>query len=324
MSTATSPASERFVRDPGAVVALARELAPALASGASDPSHREAALIQSEIGRLAGVPGPVLLAELEAALCAPDAAATLDALADFGALVLLLPEVAALIGFHRSSPLPHKDLWAHTLTVLGRAPPEPDLRWVALCHDIGKIATRAVAPDGTLGFHRHEAVGARLFVGIAARLGMSAERAERIAFVIEHHGRTNQFDPSWTDAALRRLVRECGPHLPLMLAFSAIDWTTRRASRAARIRDNLALLEARLAALDAEPADTPRTALPPGLAEHLIAESGRPPGPWVGEALHVIAHAIDKGHVTGTGVDALTAWWLAGPPDDVVGNPDER
>lgn len=273
-SAVNEPLSERFVRDPSCLIAAAGELASA------PPS--ELVAIQRELGRLASVPADVLGGALDDLLVGPHPATGLQALANVGALTLLLPEVAALIGFHRTSPQPHKDLWSHTMIVLERTVVDPDLRWVALCHDLGKVATRAVDADGRLGFHRHEAVGARLFVGIGARLAFPAERVARIAFVIEHHAKTNQYEPTWTDRALRRLVRTAGPHLPLMIAFSSADWTTRRASRAERIQRNIAELKERIAHLEREPEER---ALPRDvrqrLAEALLEQSGRPAGPWL-------------------------------------------
>jgi poly(A) polymerase len=222
------------------------------------------------------------------------ASEALDLLLRWGALGLWLPEVASMDGLHASAPpeRPHKDLWAHTRQVLAQCPPEPDLRWVALCHDIGKPATRAFGPDGVT-FWRHEAVGAWLFTGLAARLGMAAGRVERIAFVIGHHARTNQFEDGWSDRALRRLRRECGPWLDDMIAFSRADWSTRRTARVRVIQAGLDRLEARLDALDAPATDL----APAGLAAELLARTGEPPGPWVGEALGWARDALATGRV---------------------------
>jgi len=309
--------SARFARDPGCIVGLAREFA----GDERDPLRRvEAAAVQREIGRLAGVDPARLLTDLEAALCAPEAASIVQALDELGALALLLPEVHAFVGFHRSSPLPHKDLWSHTLIVLERTPPEPDLRWVALCHDIGKVATRTVGEDGRIAFHRHEAVGARLFLGIGARLALPADRVARIAFVIEHHARTNQFEPGWSDRALRRLIRASGEHLPLMLAFSAADWTTKKAARAERIQKHLDILRQRIDALN-----TPsEPLLPPGLGDALLALSGAASGPWVGIAVRWTENELRAGRLTGLGPRAIAAKWLADPASRAVGTPGQR
>ena len=67
----------------------------------------------------------------------------------------------------------HKDVYAHSLTVLDQAialeKADPDaaspdlvLRLAALLHDIGKPATRQHEPRGRVSFHHHEVVGAKL------------------------------------------------------------------------------------------------------------------------------------------------------------------
>jgi poly(A) polymerase len=267
------------------------------------------AAIKASIGRLAALEPSAILATLDAILVAPWCGIALRWLDALGALPVILPEVAALVGFHLGSPRPHKDLWDHTLRVLERVPSEPDLRWVALAHDIGKCATRAVLADGKLGFHRHEAVGARLFVGIGARLGMAPERAERIAFVIANHARTNQYEPAWSDRALRRLVRECGDRLPLMRAFSAADWTTKHRSKSGRILALQAELGERLARLEADGSRS----LPAGTSEALMRAAGRGPGPWLAEARREL---LARPELEAFGPEALAAAWLQGRNTD--------
>lgn len=277
----------------------------AVAAGAAPaPAPDALADLGRELGRL--IPGPAddLAAQLDRVLVAEQAGAALALLQHWGCLGLWLPEVAAMVGLHRSAPHPHKDLFAHTLQVVDQTPPEADLRWVALCHDIGKPSTRAFEPGG-VSFWRHEAVGAWLFHGIGARLRMPAERVDRIAFVIQHHARTNQYDRTWTDKALRRLARECGPRLRDMIAFSRSDWSTRRSGRVQAIHAGLDDLERRLAALAAD--DTaPRP--PAGLSHALLAAGGRAPGPWVGEA---IARAMDAAASGVLDADAPLSRWVA-------------
>jgi poly(A) polymerase len=292
----------RFEDAPDALVASVSALA---ARGFIPPESGREPRIASSIGRLASVEPEKLLRDLDALLVSPTAALALRWLHHVGGLGLLLPEVESLVGFHLSSPRQHKDLWDHTLRVLERLPADADLRWVALAHDIGKVATRALLADGTLAFHRHEAVGARLFLGIGARLGMVAERRARIAFVIEHHARTNQFEPSWTDRALRRLMRECGENLPMMLAFSAADWTTKHRSKAERILGNHALLEARLRAIELED-KAPR--VPAGTAEALLKLTGRARGPWIAEAKRELCERFD---VSLMGPEDLARAWAS-------------
>jgi putative nucleotidyltransferase with HDIG domain len=62
----------------------------------------------------------------------------------------------------------HKDVYAHTLAVVENAMElegdEPDfvLRFAALMHDVGKPDTREIHDDGTVTFHHHDVVGARM------------------------------------------------------------------------------------------------------------------------------------------------------------------
>jgi poly(A) polymerase len=259
-------------------------------------------LVRRGVGRLVRVEPAALLSGLDALLVSETVDAAMRWLEASGSLGALLPEVAAMVGFHLSSPRAHKDLWEHTLIVVDRVEREPTLRWVALCHDIGKVATRAVV-DGTLTFHRHEAVGAWLFSGIAARLGMDAARAESIAFVIEHHARTNAFEPSWSDRALQRLIRECGSHLPAMLAFSRADWTTKQRHRQVAIAAQQGELERRLVGLMA-----PRVALPDGLSQALMAATGRGPGPWLGDARRWVEAELEAGAEVGDAELWVVRW----------------
>ena len=251
-----------------------------------------------------------LLARLDAVLVGRGAAAALVYLEGTGALALLLPEVQALVGFHTTCRVHHKDLWGHTLEVLDRTAPDPDLRWVALMHDVGKIATRHVDPSEQVSFLRHERVGAWLMAGVGARLAMPAARIERIAFVIEHHARVNAYGPSWTDRAVRRLVRESGDRLADLLAFAGADYTTRRSRKKARIRAHLEELRRRIEALAAE--DAAARALPRGLGSAICEALGLDPGPEVGRHIawlraEVLAGRLDAGADVDVYVEALRA-----------------
>lgn len=297
------PLIRGFERDPATLLPGLRALGEG--PGAGDREALEG--VRAAIGRLARVPRAELCAELEAGLGSPQPARFLGWLEVSGALLALLPEVHALIGFHERSDAPQKDLWEHTLKVLERVPPEIELRWVALCHDLGKVATRAHGPGG-LTFHHHEALSALYFRGIGARLDMAPPQIDRIAFVIEHHARTNQYESGWTDRAVMRLVRECGEHLPLMLAFSRADWTTRRREKQAAIAAQQDELERRIAALTA-----PRPELPTGLSAALVAAVGEAPGPWMGEARRWVEGELERGR-TGSANEWAERWVAhAGP-----------
>ena len=268
--------------------------AVAIAQGAPVPALSPH--VRRDIGRLLETETHAALDCLDAVLLGSHAAAALEWLEATGALGVWLPEVQALVRFHESSPTHHKDLWAHTLEVVERTPAEADLRWVALLHDVGKIATRAFGGRGQVTFYGHERLGAWLVHGIGARLGMPEARIDRIAFIVQHHARINAYETGWTDRALRRLVRDAGAHLDDMVRFSSADYTTRRRQRASQIRTHLADLQRRLEQIHAEDATPPP--LPPGLGHALCEGLDIKPGPAVGEAIAWLTSEIEAGRLS--------------------------
>ena len=118
-----------------------------------------------------------------------------------GLLAIVLPELAALRGVPQAKRTPG-DALDHTLAAVDAIPvgDDPDLRLAALLHDLGKATTRAGGH-----FIGHDTVGADLAAGVLERLRFPRARAARIVGAIRHH--MYDYDPSWTDAAVRRFIR---------------------------------------------------------------------------------------------------------------------
>ena len=267
-------------------------LAAALAATAAPGDYP--ASVQRETPRLLELGPEQLLLWLDRALLSSEVDVVLGHLRASGALRILLPEVAALVDFHETSTRGHKDLWSHTLEVTRNTPPDVDLRWAALFHDVGKVPTRISEQRGKLTFWRHEPVGAWLFRGAAARFGMPASRCERIAFVIVHTARVNAYEVGWSDRAVRRLVRDAGERLGDLLAFSGADYTTARPNKRASIRRRLAHLEARIERLRAEDA---APGLPSGLGAAVREGLSLEPGPAIGEAIAWLRGEVAAGRL---------------------------
>jgi len=268
-----------------------------------------------EAGAFAELEPLEVLRELDALLTASRPAAGLDHLRRSGALAALLPEVQALVGLHEDTVRPqgrregyaHKDVWAHTCTVVEQAEPTRRLRWAALLHDIGKARTRSVAPDGTVHFLGHAEVGARMTRRILRRLGMPAEDAAAVRFLVLHHLRASQYDRSWTDSAVRRFAREMEEHLDELLLLSRADITTQRAARRSAglaALDELARRVRELRELDARP-----VLLPKGLGTALIEAFGLAPGPLVGRLRTAVEQAVERGELPMQAeADVYVAW----------------
>ena len=103
-----------------------------------------------------------LRAPLDRVVMGDDPEAGLDALLEGGALEALFPEVSAMVGFG-DGEWRHKDVWKHTKQVVRQATPQLEVRWASLFHDIGKIKTRSITPDGKVHFFGHAEVGTRMY-----------------------------------------------------------------------------------------------------------------------------------------------------------------
>lgn len=222
----------------------------------------------------------------------PDVA--LDVLEASGILAVFLPEVTELVGFG-DGEWRHKDVWKHTKQVVLQSERTPILRWAALLHDIGKPRTRKISPSGEVHFLGHSEVGASMFDRMCHRVPFDAAMKERIRFLILHHLRANQYDPGWTDSAVRRFAREMGTCLPELLALSRADITTKRPERKARGLKAISDLGERVALLAAEDAKLPP--LPKGLGEALMAHLGIAAGPRIGQLKKKLERLVEDGEL---------------------------
>ena len=251
-------------------------------AGLDDSNDRDRSnRFRRELIRMATMAPASVAAGLDRILLSSNPPKALETLRRLDVLAVLLPEVDRLYGFHRSATRHHKDLWAHTCQVIGQMPPDPDLRWAALLHDVGKLATRSEDSSGKVTFWHHEELGGWIARGIVARLMLPPQRQQRIVFIVTHHGRVNAYEPQWTDRAVARLSREMGAAMEDLIAFSRADFSTRRRGRREQIRHHLDHLEGRLQRLY-EARAKPR--LPPKMGKHVAQRFGLD-GPELGKAL---------------------------------------
>jgi poly(A) polymerase len=221
----------------------------------------------------------------------------LDALLASGVLDALLPEVKAMVGFG-DAEWRHKDVWKHTKQVVRQSVEKLDIRWAALFHDIGKVKTRSISPDGEVHFFGHAEVGARMFDKVERRHRLfSREETLRssIRFLVLHHLRASQYDGQWTDSAVRRFAREMGPHLADLLCLSRADITTKRPEKKRRGVAMIDELAGRISELAAEDAKQPP--LPKGVGNELMVAFGLPPSRLVGEIKRALEAAVDAGEI---------------------------
>ncbi len=168
-------------------------------------------------GTVAGVSAERVRDEVLRMLDADAPSVAFSLLERLGLLAVILPELVALRGVPQAKATPG-DALDHTLRAVDAAPRGDRIaRLAALLHDVGKASTLA---DGH--FIGHERVGAELAAAILLRLRVPRVSAGEVVSVIRHH--MYAYDPTWTDAAVRRFVRRVGrDRLPLLFALRRAD-----------------------------------------------------------------------------------------------------
>lgn len=202
-------------------------------------------------------------------------------LASTGVLEHLWPAGQAMVEFRADQGrYHHKALWPHTLGVVSQAPARIAVRWAALLHDAGKVTTRSVDAAGEVHFFGHEAVGAALVDEAARRFRFGRDLHQRVRTLVLLHQRPALYERSWTDGAVRRLIRDAGTGLEDLLDLSRADVTSHRPGVREGVLVRLAELQERTAELIQKDGQTPL--LPKGIGQAIMAHFGIAAGPRIG------------------------------------------
>ena len=248
----------------------------------------------------------------------------LELLVDTGLAGHCLPELSRLadtVDEHGR----HKDVYAHTLTVLDQAialesdGPDLVLRLAALMHDVGKPDTKKLHAGGKVSFHHHEVVGAKLTRVRLSALRFPKDVVEDVSQLVALHLRFHGYSQGeWTDAAVRRYVRDAGPLLDRLHKLTRSDCTTRNAAKARALASAYDALEARIAEL-AEAEELHR--LRPELdGKEIMAELGIGEGPVVGRAYrYLLDLRIEQGPMSKDDARLALRSWAAEQGIDMQG-----
>jgi poly(A) polymerase len=250
--------------------------------------------------------------ELDKLLVVPDPSDGLWFLVNTGLAEEFLPELPAL-ALEQDPVHRHKDVLAHTVAVVQRARPGRTVRLAALLHDIGKPKTRSFGPGGTVSFHHHELVGARMTRDRMRALRYPADDIERVSKLVELHLRFHTYAMGWTDSAVRRYVRDAGDLLDDLNELTRADCTTRNPARAQALSRRMDELETRVAELRQS---EELAAIRPDLdGREVMSHLGVGPGPIVGRALAFLLELRleDGPHSYEDAIRLLDEWWAEQP-----------
>ncbi|MEZ5177425.1 MAG: CCA tRNA nucleotidyltransferase [Acidimicrobiales bacterium] len=265
------------------------------------------AAVRANAERLQIVSAERIRDELDKLLVVPDPSAGLWFVVDTGLADLFLPELSAM-RLEQDPIHHHKDVLAHTLAVVAKTEPERIVRLAALLHDVGKPKTRSFG-DGGVTFHHHEVVGARMARDRMQALKYPTDVVEAVRLLVYLHLRFHTYGMGWTDAAVRRFVRDAGDQLDRLIELTRCDVTTRNKRKADRLAARMDELERRIAELGAE---EELKAMRPDLDGRQVMEHlGLGPGRQVGEALaHLLELRLDEGPLgEEEALRRLDKWW---------------
>jgi len=279
------------------------------------------AAMREMAGRIEIISAERVRDELVKLVCAPYPRLGLSLLVETGLADHVLPELPAL-ALERDEHHRHKDVYEHTLTVLEQAIDlEPRLpgggpdfvsRFAALMHDVGKPRTRRFVEDGTVTFHHHDVVGAKITRKRMKALRFSNDQIDAVTKLVELHLRFHGYGSGeWTDSAVRRYVRDAGEELDRLHVLTRADCTTRNQRKADRLRRTYDDLESRIERLSQE---EELASIRPDLDGNQIMEIlGLRPGREVGEAYHhLLELRMDRGPMSPEAAEqALREWWAA-------------
>ncbi|MEE9332896.1 MAG: multifunctional CCA addition/repair protein [Granulosicoccaceae bacterium] len=181
--------SDAFIEDPVRVLRVARfmaRLAPMGFTVAPETLHLMQAMAAN--GEIDTLVAERVWQELHAAMVAKKPSAFIETLRKSNALTVILPEVDKLFGVPQPAKWhPEIDSGIHTLMVLDQATAlsaDPQIRFAALCHDLGKGTTPAEEWPSHRG---HEKRSAELIMVLCERLKTPKQFTDIAVLVGRYH-----------------------------------------------------------------------------------------------------------------------------------------
>lgn len=199
--------SAAFIEDPVRILRVAR-FAARFATLGFHVAHSTQILMQRmvENGEVDALVPERVWAELSRALAEEQPARFFEVLQHCGALVRLLPELAALFGVPQPAHYhPEIDTGVHAMMVLQAATqltPDIAVRFAALLHDLGKGTTPPSQWPRHIG---HEARSVALVEQVCARLKVPNEFRELAVLVARYHTHSHRVRELRPDTLLRML-----------------------------------------------------------------------------------------------------------------------
>ena len=121
-------------------------------------------------------------------------------------LTRAVPALAPMVGFQQHNPHHAYDVYTHTAHVVSAMPQNLALRWAALLHDTGKIATCTLDEQGTGHFLGHAKASAQVAEQVLATLKAPTALREQVVQLVNLH--MTPIEP--TKKSVRRWLNRLG------------------------------------------------------------------------------------------------------------------
>lgn len=280
---------DRFREDPLRMlraVRLAAELDFFIDRGTKEAIRELAPLVNNVSRERVGM-------EMDRLLVTDNPSEAINELDSTGLLAYTVPEMIQMHEMERGA-IHYKEVYPHTLKVVDRVRPDLVLRWAALLHDIAKPATYGIT-DGEVHFFGHEKLGAKMARQILTRLRRPEEVVDPVAQLVAEHLRIGVYEPSWTDGAVRRFMRETAPVTDLLFELSRADITSQRPQRVAAALARVEALYERCEKIKAE--EEVEKLESPLDGHEIMAIFGGEPGPWIGRVKNYLLDLVIDGQL---------------------------
>ncbi len=124
----------------------------------------------------------------------------------YGIIGCTIPEIVPMAGLEQRSPYHCFDVLEHTLRTMAATPPEPDLRYAALFHDMGKPDTMTIDEQGRGHFYAHPERSEAMAAAIMDRLRFAKHESSRIRLLVRFHDASLHA----TERSIRRMMAQLG------------------------------------------------------------------------------------------------------------------
>lgn len=218
------------------------------------------------------------------------------------------PELVETVGV-RQNAWHNLDVWEHSLAALASLGGDASLsvRLAVLLHDVGKPRTRT-EHAGEVRFLGHARIGAEMAFRLLRRLRLPRALCQQVSELVRLHMRLGEVNDSWSDGAVRRLLRDTGERLGQLVEVARADIAA-MGPGASRI--DLDAIVQRIAAVEASSRSMGMRS--PLDGRQIMRVLGVRAGPVVGRAKQYLLEEVLDGRLAAGDATAAEAalrrWW---------------